>query len=223
MSVLDFFRQPSLPSPSDTLPGRPDPIVEPGTHTVLGTPLAGPWPDGTQTAVFGFGCFWGAEKDFWQLPGVVTTAVGYAGGTTPNPTYREACSGRTGHAEVVLVAYDPQRVTYKELLRVFWESHDPTQGMRQGNDVGTQYRSIIEVATPEERQIAEATRDAYQQRLTEAGFGTIATEIANRGPFYYAEDYHQQYLDKNPRGYCPNHATGVRLPDLEVTPLQYVD
>ena len=223
MSVLDFFRQPSLPSPSDTLPGRSEPIVEPGTHTVLGTPLTGPWPDGTQTAVFGFGCFWGAEKDYWQLPGVVTTAVGYAGGTTPNPTYREACSGRTGHAEVVLVAYDPQRVTYEELLRVFWESHDPTQGMRQGNDVGTQYRSIVEVATPEERRIAEATRDAYQQRLTEAGFGTISTEIVDRGPFYYAEDYHQQYLDKVPNGYCPNHATGVTLPDVVATPLQYVE
>jgi peptide-methionine (S)-S-oxide reductase len=232
MSVLDFFRQPSLPSPADTLPGRPEPIVEPGTHTVLGTPLAGPWPEGTQTAVFGLGCFWGAEKDFWQLPGVVTTAVGYAGGTTPNPTYREACSGRTGHAEVVLVAYDPKRISYEELLRVFWESHDPTQGMRQGGDVGTQYRSIIEVSNDDERRIAEATRDAFQERLTEAGFGTISTQIVDRGPFYYAEDYHQQYLDKvvnreshaGLQAYCPNHSTGVTLPDdFKVTPLQYVD
>ena len=235
MSLLDFFRQPSLPSPADALPGRADPIVEPGIHTVLGTPIAGPWPEGTRTAVFGLGCFWGAEKDFWQLPGVVSTAVGYAGGTTPNPTYNEACSGRTGHAEAVQVAYDPSKISYEELLRIFWESHNPTQGMRQGNDMGTQYRSLIQVANEEERKLAEASRDAYQAQLSAAGYGEITTEVADAGPFYYAEDYHQQYLDKvsnahkysSHRGanaYCPNHSTGVRLPDdFVVTPLQYVD
>jgi peptide-methionine (S)-S-oxide reductase len=235
MSLFDLFRPPTLPAAGDALPGRADPIITPGTHAVLETPLAGPWPDGTRTAVFGLGCFWGAEKLYWETPGVVTTAVGYAGGQTPNPTYEEACSGRTGHAEVVLVAYDPTRVSYEELLRTFWESHDPTQGMRQGNDLGTQYRSIILVDGPEQRAQAEASRDAYQARLAEAGFGAITTEIADAGPFYYAEDYHQQYLEKvaNPsvysshRGanpYCPNHSTGVRLPDdFVVTPLQYVD
>ena len=213
-----------VPSPAEALPGRPDPIVDPGVHTVLGTALAGPWPDGTRTAVFGLGCFWGAEKAFWSLPGVVTTAVGYAGGATPNPTYNETCSGKTGHAEVVLVAYDPARITYEQLLKTFWEHHDPTQGMRQGNDVGTQYRSIILTADDTQRATAEATRDAYQAMLSAAGYGTITTEIAPAGAFYYAEDYHQQYLDKNPRGYCPNHATGVKLPDdFVVTPLQYVD
>ena len=193
----------SVPSPAEALPGRPEPIVTPGTHTILGTPLAGPWPDGTRTAVFGLGCFWGAEKAFWQLPGVVTTAVGYAGGSTPNPTYNEACSGKTGHAEVVLVAYDPARITYEQLLKTFWEDHDPTQGMRQGNDMGTQYRSIILTADDEQRAAAEATRDAYQAKLSAAGYKTITTEIAPAGPFYYAEDYHQQYLDKNPRGLLP--------------------
>jgi peptide-methionine (S)-S-oxide reductase len=197
--------------------------VTPGTHTILGTPLAGPWPDGTKTAIFGLGCFWGAEKAFWQLPGVVTTAVGYAGGSTPNPTYNEACTGKTGHAEVVLVAYDPKRITYEQLLKTFWEDHDPTQGMRQGNDMGTQYRSIILTADDEQRTLAEATRDAYQAKLSAAGYKDITTEITPAGPFYYAEDYHQQYLDKNPRGYCPNHSTGVKLPDVQVTPLQYVD
>jgi methionine-S-sulfoxide reductase len=202
----------AIPSPTEALTGRPEPIVVPGTHTILGTPLAGPWPDGTQTAVFGLGCFWGAEKAFWQLPGVVTTAVGYAGGSTPNPTYKEACSGKTGHAEVVLVAYDPARITYELLLKTFWEHHDPTQAMRQGNDVGTQYRSIILTADDGQRLAAEATRDAYQAKLSAARFGTIATEIAPAGPFYYAEDYHQQYLDKVPRGYCPDHGTGVSCP-----------
>jgi peptide-methionine (S)-S-oxide reductase len=198
--------------------------MTPGRHTVLGTPLAGPWPEGTKTAIFGLGCFWGAEKDFWQLPGVVTTAVGYAGGTTPNPTYEEARSSRTGHAEAVLVAYDPTRISYEELLKTFWESHNPTQGMRQGNDMGTQYRSVILTADDAQRAAAEASRDAFQANLTASGFGTITTEISPAGPFYYAEDYHQQYLDKNPRGYCPNHATGVRLPDdFVATPLQYVD
>ncbi len=219
-----LFRHPTLPSPAEALPGRPDPILTPGTHTVLGTPLAGPWPDGTRTAIFGLGCFWGAEKDFWQLPGVVTTAVGYAGGTTPNPTYKEACTGRTGHAETVLVAYDPARISYEQLLRTFWENHDPTQGMRQGNDMGTQYRSIILTADDEQHAVAEASRDAYQAQLTAAGYGTITTEIAPAGPFYYAEDYHQQYLDKIPNGYCPNHATGVTLPNgFATTPLQYLD
>jgi peptide-methionine (S)-S-oxide reductase len=214
----------TIPSPADALPGRSHPIVQPGTHRVLGTPIAGPWPDGTQSAVFGLGCFWGPEKAFWQLPGVVSTAVGYAGGSTPNPTYEEACSGRTGHAEAVLVAFDPARVTYAELLKLFWEHHDPTQGMGQGNDMGTQYRSIILANGPEQSAAAEASRDAYQERLTAAGFGPITTEIRDADQFFYAEDYHQQYLDKNPRGYCPNHSTGVKLPeDFVVTPLQYVD
>ena len=218
-------RQPSMPAPSDALPGRPDPIETPGIHTVLGTPLAGPWPDGTKTAIFGLGCFWGDEKDFWQLPGVVTTAVGYAGGYTPNPTYRETCTGKTGHAEVVLVAYDPERISYEALLKTFWEHHDPTQGMRQGNDVGTQYRSII-VADEEQRPIAEASKAMFQETLSKAGYAEIRTEIVDAAttPFYYAEDYHQQYLDKNPGGYCPNHSTGVKLPDdFAVTPLQYAD
>jgi len=213
-----------VPSPAEALPGRPDPITVPGRHTILGTPLAGPWPEGTQTAIFGLGCFWGAEKDFWQLPGVVSTAVGYAGGSTANPTYNETCTGRTGHAEVVLIAFDPARITYEQLLRTFWENHDPTQAMRQGNDVGTQYRSIILTANDEQRRLAEASRDAYQVRLSAEGYKAITTEIVQAGPFYYAEDYHQQYLDKDPRGYCPNHATGVRLPDdFVVTPLQYAD
>lgn len=214
----------TVPSPADSLPGRPDPIMTPGVHTILGTPLAGPWPDGTKTAIFGLGCFWGPEREFWQLPGVVTTAVGYAGGHTPNPTYREACSGDTGHAEVVLVAYDPARITYEQLLKVFWEDHDPTQVMRQGNDVGTQYRSIILVADEEQRAAAEASMAMYQERLSAAGYGPITTEIVDADRFFYAEDYHQQYLDKNPGGYCPIHATGVKLPDdFVVTPLQYVD
>jgi peptide-methionine (S)-S-oxide reductase len=214
----------TIPSSAEALPGRSDPILVPGRHAVLGTPIAGPWPDGTQTAVFGLGCFWGAEKAFWQLPGVVSTAVGYAGGRTPNPTYQEACSGRTGHAEVVQVAFDPARVSYEQLLKTFWEDHDPTQGMRQGNDHGTQYRSIILTANDEQRSIAEASRDAYQAQLSAAGYKSISTEIARLDAFYYAEDYHQQYLDKNPGGYCPIHATGVKLPDdLAVTPIQYAD
>jgi peptide-methionine (S)-S-oxide reductase len=227
---MQFFRPKpaSIPSPAEALPGRPDPIVEPGNHTVLGTPLAGPWPEGTKTAIFGLGCFWGDEKDFWQLPGVVTTAVGYAGGSTPNPTYRETCTGQTGHAEVVLVAYDPSRISYERLLKSFWEHHDPTQGMRQGNDIGSQYRSIIIVDGPEQRALAEASKAMYQERLTAAGYGQIATEIVDAAdnPFYYAEDYHQQYLDKNrgPGAYCPDHRTGVKLPDdFVVTPLQYAD
>ena len=200
--------------------------MTPGRHRILGTPLAGPWPDGTQTAIFGLGCFWGDEKAFWQLPGVVTTAVGYAGGSTPNPTYDEVRTGRTGHAEVVLIAFDPSLITYEALLKTFWEAHDPTQGMRQGNDMGTQYRSLILATTDEQRAAAEASRNAFQANLTKAGYGEITTEIAPAGEFYYAEDYHQQYLDKNPWGYCPNHETGVKLPDdfaIPITSLQYVD
>jgi peptide-methionine (S)-S-oxide reductase len=213
----------TVPSAADSLPGRPDPIINPGIHRILGTPIAGPWPEGTQTAVFGLGCFWGDEKDFWEVPGVVSTAVGYAGGHTPNPTYEEVCTGRTGHAEVVQVAFDPTKVTYEELLKHFWELHDPTQGMRQGNDTGTQYRSIILVANDEQRRLAEASLAMFQERLTAAGYGRITTEIQDLDAFYYAEDYHQQYLDKNPFGYCPDHRTGVTFPDVKVTPLQYVD
>jgi peptide-methionine (S)-S-oxide reductase len=214
----------AIPSPDEALPGRPDPIVEPGIHAVLGTPIAGPWPEGTETAVFGLGCFWGDEKEFWQLPGVVSTAVGYAGGYTPNPTYQEVCTGRTGHAEVVQIAFDPKRISYEQLLKSFWEHHDPTQGLRQGNDVGSQYRSIIIPRTPEQRRLAEMSRDMYQERLTAAGYGRITTEIKESPEFYFAEDYHQQYLEKNPFGYCPDHRTGVKLPDdFVVTPLQYID
>ena len=219
-----LFRSPSLPSSDTALPGRTESMPLTDRHFVNGASLKGPWPDGTRTAIFGLGCFWGAEKDFWQTPGVVSTAVGYAGGFTPNADYREVCSGKTGHAEAVLVAYDPAKVSYEQLLKVFWEHHDPTQGNRQGNDMGTQYRSIILTADAEQQRIAEASRDAYQEQLTAAGYGTIKTEIEPAGPFYYAEDYHQQYLAKVPNGYCPNHATGVRLPDdFVVTPLQYVD
>jgi peptide-methionine (S)-S-oxide reductase len=196
----------------------------PARHFVNGASLTGPWPDGTKTAIFALGCFWGAEKDFWETPGVVSTAVGYVGGFTPNPTYNEVCSGRTGHSEAVLVAYDPAKVSYEELLKVFWENHDPTQGMRQGNDVGTQYRSAIFTFDDEQRAAAEASRDMYQQRLTASRYGDITTEIAPAPSFYYAEEYHQQYLAKNPFGYCPNHATGVKLPEgFGVTLLQYVE
>lgn len=181
-------------------------------HFVNGHPLRPPFPDGMELALFGLGCFWGAERKFWQLEGVFTTAVGYAGGLTPNPTYREVCSGLTGHNEVVRVVYDPQQIRYETLLKVFWESHDPTQGMRQGNDVGTQYRSGIYVYSPEQRQLAEASRDAYQVLLSQAGFGTITTEILDAPVFYYAEDYHQQYLAKNPNGYCGLGGTGVSCP-----------
>jgi peptide-methionine (S)-S-oxide reductase len=184
----------------------------PPKHHVLDATIEGPYPAGTAKAMFGLGCFWGAEKAFWQLPGVVTTAVGYAGGSTPNPTYNEACSGKTGHAEAVLVAYDPARISYEQLLKTFWEHHDPTQGMRQGNDMGTSYRSIILTADDDQMRLALETRDAYQAKLSAAGYGEITTEIAPAGPFYYAEDYHQQYLDKNPRGYCPDHSTGVSCP-----------
>jgi peptide-methionine (S)-S-oxide reductase len=221
---MQFFRtNPKLPSPADSLPGRAEIMPVPDRHYVNGASLTPPWPDGTRTAIFGLGCFWGAEKDFWQMPGVISTAVGYAGGQTPNPNYGEVCSGRTGHSEAVLVAYDPSQVSYEELLKVFWENHDPTQGMRQGNDVGTQYRSAIFATDDEQLRIAVASRNMYQTRLSAAGFGEITTEIASAPAFYYAEDYHQQYLAKNVNGYCPNHATGVRFPDVAVTPLQYVD
>jgi peptide-methionine (S)-S-oxide reductase len=216
MGILDFlFADPAktqLPSPAEVLPGRAEAILRPGRHTVLGTPIDGPWPDGTRTITFALGCFWGAEKDFWSIPGVVNTAVGYTGGGTPNPTYQEVCSGRTGQAEAVRVAYDPARVSLQDLLRTFWEAHDPTEGMRQGNDVGTQYRSAIYVADAAELAVAEASRDMYQARLTEAGYGPITTEITLAGPFFFAEGYHQQYLDKNPNGYCPDHGTGVACP-----------
>ena len=205
-------RTPSMPSPDRAPPGRPETMPIPARHFVNGAPLAQPWPEGTKTAIFGMGCFWGAEKAFWTLPGVVSTAVGYAGGYTPNATYGEVCGGLTGHAEVVLVAYDPARIAYEELLRVFWEHHDPTQHMRQGNDVGTQYRSIVYATDAEQIRPAEASRDIYQARLRESGYGTITTEISAAPTFYYAEDYHQQYLAKNPDGYCPDHGTGVSCP-----------
>jgi len=221
-----FNKPASMPNPAESLPGRPDPIVTPGTHRILGHALAAPYPAGLEIAEFALGCFWGEEKTFWQVPGVWVTAVGYQGGYTPNPTYQEACTGRTGHAEAVRVVFDPAKVTYDELLKTFWEDHDPTQGMRQGNDAGTQYRSAIFVHDEAQRRAAEASKAMYQERLSAAGFGAITTEIV--GPpapeFYFAEDYHQQYLDKNPGGYCPNHRTGVTLPDdFAITPLQYVD
>ena len=201
-----------MPTPAEALPGRAERMRVPARHTVLGAPLEAPFPEGYERAVFGMGCFWGAERKFWELDGVYTTAVGYAGGLTRNPTYREVCSGGTGHAEVVLVVYDPKRVSYRDLLRVFWESHDPTQGMRQGNDTGTQYRSAIYPTTPAQRQEAEASRDDYQRALTDARHGRITTEIADEPAFYYAEDYHQQYLAKNPGGYCGLGGTGVSCP-----------
>ncbi len=201
-----------LPTPAQALPGRSVPLPVPPQHAVLGTPLAAPFPAGLERALFGMGCFWGAERLFWQAEGVWTTAVGYAGGYTPNPTYEEVCSGLTGHAEVVLVVFDPRRTSYDALLRVFWEGHDPTQGMRQGNDVGTQYRSAVYWYTDAQRQAAEASRAAYQRALAAAGHGEITTEIAPARDFYYAEAYHQQYLAKNPGGYCGLGGTGVRCP-----------
>jgi peptide-methionine (S)-S-oxide reductase len=196
----------------DALPGRDTAVAVPDKHFVNGHPLTPPFPDGMQQAVFGMGCFWGAERLFWQLDGVWTTAVGYAGGPTPNPTYNEVCSARTGHAEVVLVVFDPEIVAYDELLKVFWEGHDPTQGMRQGNDVGTQYRSAVYASDDSQRAAAEASRDRYRAVLDRAGYGPITTEIADAPRFYYAEDYHQQYLAKNPGGYCGIGGTGVSCP-----------
>jgi peptide-methionine (S)-S-oxide reductase len=217
------FRKPSMPDPSDLLPGRPDPIVDPVPHFVSMRKLTPPYPEGLEVADIAMGCFWGAEKAFWSIPGVWVTAVGYQGGTTPNPTYREACTGRTGHAEAVRIVFDPKVISYEQLLRTFWESHDPTQGFRQGNDVGTQYRSAIFTHGEAQRAAAVASREMYAKELAKAGFGTITTEIREAPDFYFAEDYHQQYLAKDPGGYCPNHATGVRLPDVVVTPLQYVE
>jgi peptide-methionine (S)-S-oxide reductase len=198
----------------DSLPGRQAAMPVSDRHEVLGTALTPPYPAGSQIAEFGLGCFWGAERSFWQVPGVVSTSVGYEGGFTPNPSYEEVCSGRTGHTEAVRVVFDPAVVSYEDLLKVFWESHNPTQGMRQGNDVGTQYRSAIFTQSPEQRAVAEQSAAAYQQRLTDAGYGAITTEIIPASEFYFAENYHQQYLadTKNPYGYCPDHGTGVSCP-----------
>jgi peptide-methionine (S)-S-oxide reductase len=200
-------------APAKALPGREQAAFKlPERHAVLGTPLEPPFPEGLSTAVFGLGCFWGAERKFWQIDGVYTTTVGYAGGFTPNPTYGEVCSGRTGHSEVVLVVFDPKKVSYRDLLRVFWEAHDPTQRMRQSNDVGTQYRSAIYYSDNEQRRAAEETRGAYEEALRRGGYGSITMEIAPTGPFYYAEGYHQQYLHKVPNGYCGLGGTGVSCP-----------
>jgi peptide-methionine (S)-S-oxide reductase len=210
--MLFARRKLELPAPDEALPGRDTPIDVPERHLVLGTPLTPPFPEGTERAIFGLGCFWGAERIFWQAPGVYTTAVGYAGGSTPNPTYEEVCSGRTGHAEVVLAVFHPEQTTYEEMLRLFWEGHDPTQGMRQGNDVGTQYRSAVYWTSEAQREAAKASRAGYEGALARAGFGPITTEIAAAGPFYYAESYHQQYLARNPNGYCGLGGTGVTGP-----------
>ncbi|AVT38915.1 peptide-methionine (S)-S-oxide reductase MsrA [Plantactinospora sp. BB1] len=203
-----------LPTPDQALPGRPIAMPIADRHEVLGTPLRGPWPEGAQIAVFGMGCFWGAERLFWTLPGVISTSAGYAGGYTKNPTYEEVCSGRTAHAEVVQVVYDPSKIGYEDLLKVFWENHDPTQGMRQGNDVGTQYRSAIYTTTEEQAAVARASRDAFAPIVAGAGHGEITTEIAELGDYYYAEDYHQQYLapTKNPGGYCNHGPNGLTCP-----------
>jgi peptide-methionine (S)-S-oxide reductase len=207
-----FARTLRIPSPEEALPGRSTRMTVPAAHAVKGMRLEPPFPDGLERAVFGMGCFWGAERKFWQADGVYTTAVGYAAGHTPNPSYEEVCSGRTGHAEVVLVVYDPRVTSYDALLRIFWESHDPTQGMQQGNDVGTQYRSGIYCTTEAQRAAAEASRDVFQRALRERGYGDISTEILPAGEFYYAEAYHQQYLHKNPGGYCGLGGTGVSCP-----------
>jgi len=202
----------SMPDQTDALAGREEEMPVANTHFVTGLPFMGPYPEGTKQVVFGMGCFWGAERFFWQTEGVYTTAVGYAGGYTPNPSYQEVCSGRTGHNEVVLVVYDPAVISFEGLLKVFWESHDPTQGMRQGNDVGTQYRSGIYVSDPTELSVAEASKDRFQTALTEMRYGSITTEIVELGEFYFAEDYHQQYLAKIPNGYCGIGGTGVSCP-----------
>jgi peptide-methionine (S)-S-oxide reductase len=207
-----FGDKTQMVEPEDALAGRDETMPVPGRHEVLGTPIAPPFPDGLETAIVGMGCFWGAERVFWQAPGVYTTAVGYAGGYTRNPSYEEVCSGRTGHAEVVLVVYDPAKTSYDEILRLFWENHDPTQGMRQGNDVGTQYRSVILTTTPTQREAAERSRAMFQPALSAEGYEEITTEIADAGEFYYAEPYHQQYLAKNPNGYCGLGGTGVSCP-----------
>ncbi len=205
-------RSPTLPQSEEALPGRSEPIAVPEQHYVLGTRMNPPFPEGLQLAVFGMGCFWGAERMFWQLPGVYSTSVGYAGGSTPNATYGEVCSGQTGHAEVVQIIFDPAKVTYAQLLKVFWEGHDPTQGMRQGNDVGTQYRSAVYTFGDDQQAAAEESLERYQQELSAAGYGTITTEIRPAGEYYFAEEYHQQYLAKNPNGYCGIGGTGVACP-----------
>jgi peptide-methionine (S)-S-oxide reductase len=202
----------TMPGPEEALPGRPEPMAGLGDHLVLGTPIVPPFPEGMETIVVGMGCFWGAERLFWQASGVYTTAVGYAGGLTENPTYDEVCSGRTGHTEVVLAVFDPSKTSYDDMLRIFWEGHDPTQGMRQGNDVGTQYRSAIYWGTPAQHEAALASRARFQQELARARYGEITTEIAEAKPFYYAEGYHQQYLARNPNGYCGLGGTGVSCP-----------
>lgn len=202
----------SMPSPAEALSGRATAIPTASTHFVNGAPLKGPYPEGSEVAMFGLGCFWGAEKAFWNIPGVIVTAVGYVGGLTPNPTYEEVCSGRTGHNEVVLVVYDPKKISYETLLKTFWENHDPTQGMRQGNDIGTQYRSGIYTYNAAQRQAAEASKAMYEQELKNKRYGAITTEIVDAPEFYFAEDYHQQYLEKNPHGYCGLGGTGVSCP-----------
>jgi peptide-methionine (S)-S-oxide reductase len=207
-----FEKKIEMPNSKSALPGRDEKMPVPKLHEVLKTPMEPPFPEGLEVAVFGMGCFWGAERKFWQVPGVYSTAVGYAGGTTPNPTYREVCSGMTGHTEVVEVVFDPKKVTYDALLKVFWENHDPTQGMRQGNDVGTQYRSAIYATSDAQKRAATASKDAFQDALVKQRYGVITTEIADAGPFYFAEGYHQQYLEKNPDGYCGIGGTGVACP-----------
>ena len=202
----------SMPSAESALPGRATEMRVPERHYVNGANVRPPYPEGSQIAMFGAGCFWGVEKTFWNVPGVVSTSVGYAGGYTPNPTYEEVCSGRTGHAEVLRVVYDPAKISYDELLKHFWEEHDPTQGMRQGNDTGTQYRSTIYTYSADQKRAAEVSRDGYQRELSKAGYGQITTDIVDAPEFYFAEDYHQQYLAKNPFGYCPDHSTGVSCP-----------
>jgi len=211
-----FRRKSTMPAADTALPGRTTPLKVPEMHFVNGHRMLPPFPAGLREAIFGLGCFWGAEKLFWQLPGVYSTSVGYAGGFTPNPTYEEVCTADTGHAEVVRVIYDPQKVSYQELLKQFWEAHDPTQGMRQGNDTGTQYRSVIYALDPQQRAAAEESKRIYQARLSAAGRGTITTEIVDAPKFYYAEDYHQQYLSKNPDGYCPDHSCGVSFGSAEL-------
>lgn len=214
MGLFGFGKKLTLPTPAEALPGRSESMPVPSQHEVNGNPLSPPFPEGLETAIFGMGCFWGAERKFWQQPGVFSTAVGYAAGITPNPSYQEVCTGMTGHNEVVLVVFDPKAILYETLLKVFWESHDPTQGMRQGNDRGTQYRSGIYVYSEAQKKQAEASRDAYQQQLKAAGYGEITTEILDAPPFYYAEAYHQQYLAKNPNGYCGLGGTKVEYSAL---------
>jgi peptide-methionine (S)-S-oxide reductase len=215
--MFSFRKKLEMPAAGEALPGRQTPIPTAKQHFINGHALKGPHPDGLAMAMFGLGCFWGAERKFWELgDGVYVTAVGYAGGLTPNPTYEEVCSGRTGHNEVVLVVYDPKKISYEQLLKTFWESHDPTQGMRQGNDLGAQYRSAIYTFSPEQQVAAEESRRVFQRSLSQAGYGAITTEIRSAPPFYYAEDYHQQYLAKNPGGYCPDHSCGVSFKSAEL-------